>query len=357
MARPVLDAVLRDTAFLNASPLVNGRALEAERERVRQRLAGHVDCDPEEIAITRGTTEGLNIVIAGLRLERGDEIVTTDFDYYSVLEALHQRASKDGLTIKTIPMRWPVSNQSTIVEAFERALTARTRAILCSHVSSGPGHIMPVAAIAEMARARGIQLIVDGAIAFGHIVCDVRAIGCDYYATSLHKFLGAPLGTGFLYVRRNRIGDLWPLFGTPDPRSTDIRKFEHIGSYSPVPVATIGEALDFHEAIGPARKEARLRYLSRLWTERLTGVPGIGFLTSLAPGHSCAIVHVMVAGVDAVRLAGYLQDRHGLWVYGALRDRPGLQGLWVAPNVFTRPADLVRLADELRRVAEQGLPA
>jgi isopenicillin-N epimerase len=202
-------------AFLNASPLVNGRVIGTERERIRQRLAGHANCDPEEIAITRGTTEGLNIVIAGVRLERGDEIVTTDFDYYSVLEALRQRASRDGLSIKTIPMRWPVSDQSTIVEAFERALTARTRAILCSHVSSGPSHIMPVAAIAEMAKARRIHLIVDGAIAFGHI--DVRAIGRDYYATSLHKFLGAPLGTGFLYVRRDRIGDLWPLFGTPDP--------------------------------------------------------------------------------------------------------------------------------------------
>jgi isopenicillin-N epimerase len=357
MPRSVLEAFVRDTEFLNASPLVNSRVIGTERERIRQRLAGHVNCDPDEIALTRGTTEGLNIVISGLRLERGDEIVTTDFDYYSVLEALQQRALKDGLTIKTIPMRWPVSDQSTIVETFERALTPRTRAILCSHVSSGPGHIMPVQTIAEIAKARGIQLIVDGAIAFGHIVCDVRELGCDYYATSLHKFLGAPLGTGFLYVRRDRIRDLWPLFGTPDPQSPDIRKFERIGSHSPVPIAAVGETLDFHEAIGPARKEARLRYLSRLCTDRLAGVPGIRFLTSLAPAHSCAIVHVMVAGIDAVRLAAYLQGRHGLWVYGALRDRPDLQGLWVAPNVFTRPADVIRLADELRRIAQHGLPA
>jgi isopenicillin-N epimerase len=150
---------------------------------------------------------------------------------------------------------------------------------------------------------------------------------------------------------------LGPLFGTPDPKSPDIRKFERIGSHSPVPIAAIGETLDFCETIGPARKEARLRYLSRLWTERLAGVPGIRFLTSLTPAHSCAIVHVIVAGVDAVRLAAYLQDRQGLWVYGALRDRPELQGLWVAPNVFTRPADVLRLADELRHVAQRGLPA
>jgi isopenicillin-N epimerase len=333
MPRAVLEAVVRDTEFINASPLVNGRVVAAERERIRQRLAGHLGCDPDEVAITRGTTEGLNIVISGLKLQRGDEIVTTDFDYYSVLEALRQRAARDGLTITVVPMHWPVSDQSAIIEAFQRAMTSRTRAILCSHVSSGPGHIMPVPAIAEIAKARGIQLIVDGALGFGHIVCDVRALGCDYYATSLHKFLGAPLGTGLLYVRRDHIGDLWPLFGTPDPRSPDIRKFERIGSHSPVPIAAIDETLDFHETIGPARKEARLRYLSQLWTERL------------------------VAGVDAVRLAAYLQDRHGLWVYGALRDRPELQGLWVTPNVFTRPADLMRLADELRRVAQRGLPA
>jgi selenocysteine lyase/cysteine desulfurase len=168
--------------------------------------------------------------------------------------------------------------------------------------------------------------------------------------------LGAPLGTGFLYVRRERITDLWPLYGSPDPESPDIRKFERIGSHSPVPIAAIGETLDFYETIGPSRKEARLRYLSRLWTDRLTGVTGVRFLTSLNPMHSCAIVHVMVSGVDAVRLATYLQDRHGLWVFGALRDRPDLQGLWVAPNVFTRPADLMRLADEIARVARTGLP-
>jgi isopenicillin-N epimerase len=216
---------------------------------------------------------------------------------------------------------------------------------------------MPVAAIAEITRARGIQLIVDGALGFGHIVCDVRALGCDYCATSLHKFFGGPPGTGFLYVRRERIAPLWPLYGVPDPRSPDIRKFEKIGSHSPVPIAAIGETLDFYEAIGPARKEARLRYLSRLWTDRLSGVPGVRLLTSMNASHSCAIVHVMVAGVDAVRLAAYLQDRHGLWVYGALRDRPESQGLWIAPNVFTRPGDLVRLADEIARVARTGLPA
>jgi selenocysteine lyase/cysteine desulfurase len=215
---------------------------------------------------------------------------------------------------------------------------------------------MPVAAIAAIAKAGGIQLVVDGALGFGHIACDVRALGCDYYATSLHKFLAAPMGTGFLYVRRERIKDLWPLYGTPDPQSHDIRKFEHIGSRSPVPIAAIGETLDFHEAIGPTRKEARLRYLNQLWTQRLSAVLGVRFLTSLTPAHSCAIVHVMVAGVDAVRLASYLQDRHGLWVYGALRDRPGLQGLWVAPNVFTRPADVARLADEIARIARAGLP-
>jgi hypothetical protein len=142
----------------------------------------------------------------------------------------------------------------------------------------------------------------------------------------------------------------------PGPAEFRYRKFERIGSHSPVPIAAVGETLDFHEAIGPSRKEARLRYLSRLWTDRLAGVPGIRFLTSLTPAHCCAIVHVMVAGVDAGHLATYLQDRHELWVYGALRDRPELQGLWVAPNVFTRPADLIRLADELKRVAQNGLP-
>lgn len=357
MPRVVLDGFIRSIELINSSPLVHGREVGAKRERIRTRLAGQVNCDPEEIALTRGTTEGLITVIAGLPLEHGDEIVTTDFDYYSVLDALEQRASRHGLTVTKVAMKWPVTDQSAIVEAFRNALTPRTRAILCSHVTGGPGHIMPVAAIGELAQARGIRLIVDGALAFGHIVCNIKALGCDYYATSLHKFLAAPLGTGFLFVRRERVTELWPLYSASDPRSPDIRKLERVGTQSPAPMATVGEALDFYEAIGPANKQARLQYLSRLWTDQLAGAPRVRLLTSMDPAHSCAIVHVVVDGVDAGRLARYLQDEHGLWVFGALRDRPDLQGLFVAPNVFTRPADLLRLAKEIERVARQGLPS
>lgn len=356
LPRQVEHAFARYTEFVNGSPLLNNRALAPQQETVRRRLARMVNCTPEEIGITRNTTEGLNTVICGIEFNAGDEVVTTEFDYYSMLWALRQREKRNGIVVKTIPITWPAHDQSAIVAAFEKALTSRSKAILCAHVVDGFGHIMPVRQICHLAHPRGIQVIVDGALGFGHIACDMKALGCDYYGTSLHKFLSAPMGTGFLYVKKERIKQLWPLMGAEDPQSDDIRKFEEIGWHSYVNIASSGEALDFHEMIGPARKQARLHYLKRYWADKLSQVPKVRINTSLDAEHSCAIAHVGIDGVDYKKLSRYLLDQRGIYVF-ALPAPPGPQGVYVAPNIFTRLTELDFFVEEMRKIAQDGLPS
>lgn len=353
--RQVMDAFIRYVQFVNGSPLLNNRTLEAQQETVRRRLARMVNCTPDEIAITRNTTEAINTVISGMELNPSDEVLTTEYDYYMMLHTWHQYEKRRGVVLKTIPISWPVRDQKVLLTAFEKAITPKTRVIHCSHVVDAMGHIMPVRQICDLAHARGIQVIVDGALGFGHVVCDMKAFGCDYYGTSLHKWVSAPLGTGFLYVKRERIKDLWPLYGSTIPQSDDIRKFEQIGRHPVSSIAAIGQALDFYEMIGPARKQARLHYLKRYWADKLAGVRNIRINTSLEAEHSCATIHVGIDGVDPQKLSRYLLDEHGIYVF-ALPDVP-VKGVYVSPNVFTRLNELDLFVEAMSKVAINGLPA
>lgn len=354
--RATLEALLRYIEFANLAPLTNQQtALRPQREAVRARLAVMANCSPEEIALTRNTTEALNIVIAGLPLKAGDEVLATDHDYYSILNALRQRAERDGITIKTIPIPTPPKTLDELAEAIERGITAKTRAVLISHIVDSTGQIFPVRRIADIAHARGAQLIVDGALSFGTIEVDLQAMDCNYYGTSLHKGLHAPLGTGFLYVKRDRIAALWPLFGAARPRSEDIRKFEAIGTHPMYQIAAVNQALDFHEAIGVSRIRARLHYLKRYWADQLARLPNVRFHTALEPDQSCAIANVEITGIDPSRLYQHLLDKHRIRAWPI--KRADFQGLWVAPFIYTQPRELDRFVDAMEKIARHGLPA
>ncbi len=355
VSRSALEALLRYIEFANLAPLTNQQtALRPQREAVRSRLASSVNCSPEEIALTRNTTEALNIVIAGLPLKTGDEVLATDQDYYSMLNALRQRAEREGITLKTISIPTPPKRIDELAETIERAITAKTRAILISHIVDPTGQIFPARRIADLAHARGAQLIVDGALSFGTIEVDLQAMGCDYYGTSLHKGLHAPLGTGFLYVKRERISALWPLFGAEGPRSEDIRKFEAIGTHPMYQIAAVNQALDFHEAIGVSRIRARLHYLKRYWADQLARLPNVRFHTSLEPDQSCAIANIEITGIDPSRLYQHLLDKHRIRAWPIKRE--DFQGLWVAPFIYTQPRELDRFVGAMTKIAREGLP-
>ncbi len=329
--------------------------LEPQSETIRTGLAEMFGCDREEIAITRNASESLETLLMGMDLKSGDEILTTSQDYPRNLTTLRQRERREGLVLKLVKIPIPPKNLNEIVSAFERGITSRTRVILMSHMVNITGQITPVKAVCEMARARGIETIVDGAHSFAQFDFKQKDIGCDYFGTSLHKWLYAPKGTGLLYVNRSKIEKIWPLMAAEAKQANDIRKFEEIGTHSAAPRLAIGEALLFHQGLGGKRKEARLRYLSRYWMNQLKDVPKIRFHTSFEPAQSCAIATVAIDGLNPTAIGSYLFDKHRIFVTPIMHTE--FQGLRITPNVYTTLAELDRFSNIMESIARKGLPA
>ncbi|TVP46666.1 MAG: aminotransferase class V-fold PLP-dependent enzyme [Gemmatimonadales bacterium] len=354
----VQDAMARYLAYANEAPVQTmWRTLEPQKEGVRARLARHFGCDAEEMAITRNASEGLQICQFGFDLEPGDEVLATDQDYPRMLTTFEQRARREGIRLVTFPIPVPAEDPAEIVRRYEAHITDRTRLILVSHIVNITGQILPVAEVAELGRRRGIPVIVDGAHAFAHFPFTLAELGCDYYATSLHKWLFAPFGTGFLYVRRDRIPGLWPLMAAGEGQDANIRKFEEIGTHPAPNYLAIGAALTFHEGIGGERKAARLRYLRDLWAGALLDAPGgadrVSFNTSFDPAHSCGITNVAVDGLAPGELAGWLWREHRIIVTPiGHADCPGLR---ITPSVYTTTEELERFVDAMKLAMREGV--
>ncbi len=329
--------------------------LEPQSETIRTGLAELFGCDREEIAITRNASESLEILLMGMDFKPGDEILTTTQDYPRMLTTLRQREQREGLVLKLIKIPIPPRNLSEIVRAFEKGITSRTRLILIAHQVNITGQITPVKAVCEMARARGIETIVDGAHSFAQFDFKQKELGCDYFGSSLHKWLYAPKGTGLLYVKRDKIAKIWPLMAAESKQANDIRKFEEIGTHSAAPRLAIGEALLFHNGIGGKRKEARLRYLSRYWMNQLKDVPRISFNTSFDPAQSCAIANVNIEGVDPTAIGSYLFSKHRIFTTPIVHEE--FKGIRITPNVYTTLGELDRFCGVMESIARKGLPA
>lgn len=228
-------------------------------------------------------------------------------------------------------------------------LSPRTRLVVASHVADGWSYVLPIRRISDEAHRRGITVLADGALSFGHLVCDVRELGCDYFVSSLHKWLAAPLGTGVLYVRRDRIAGIWPLYGTHEPESADIRKFEEIGTRSGATNAAIGQALDFYEAVGPERKEARLRYLGNYLLERLEGITRLRCYADPDATRRGSLMRILVDGLKGPEIEETLRERFGIWTVGNFG--PPWDGIYVSPNLFNMPKDLDRFVAAMREIA------
>jgi selenocysteine lyase/cysteine desulfurase len=311
--------------------------------------------DREEIAITRNASESLEILLMGMDLKPGDEILTTTQDYPRMLTTLRQRERREGLVLKMVKIPIPTKDMNEMKSAFERGITNRTKLILVSHQVNITGQITPVKAICELARAKGIETIVDGAHSYAQFDFKQKDLGCDYFGTSLHKWLYAPKGSGLLYVKRDKIEKLWPLMAAESKQSNDIRKFEEIGTHSAAPRLAIGEALLFHNGMGGKRKEARLRYLSRYWMNRLKDVPRVSFNTSFDPSQSCAIANVNIAGIDPAAIGSYLFNKHRVFTTPIVHEE--FKGIRITPNVYTTLGELDRFCNLMESIARNGLPA
>jgi isopenicillin-N epimerase len=328
--------------------------LEPQSETIRTGLADLMGCDREEIAITRNTSDSLEAVLFGLDLKRGDEVLTTTQDYPRMLTTLRQRERREGIVLKTVRVPIAPKDPSEITAAFEAGLTPRTRVILVSHVINITGQITPVREVCEMARSRGVEAVVDGAHSFAHFQFKRDDLACDYFGTSLHKWLHAPKGTGLLYVRRDKIKNIWPLMAAEKSQDADIRKFEETGTRSAAQRLAIGEALLFHQGVGPARKEARLRYLARYWMNQLKGEPNIRFNTSFDDRQSCAIANVHVEGTEPGAVCSHLMSRHKIFATPIVHEE--FKGVRVTPSVYTTLRELDRFCEALATVARKGLP-
>jgi len=354
--RVVQEAMKRSLDLSNEAPShTMWEILEPQIESVRRGLARAFGCDPEEMAITRNASEGLEIVQLGLDLERGDEVLTTTHDYPRMLTTWRQRERRDGIVLKTFPFPVPPPSLDDLAERFERAVTPRTRVILVCHITNLTGQIFPVRQICRMARERGIEAIVDGAHAFAHFPFTHADLDCDYYATSLHKWLLAPHGTGFLFVRRSKIPKVWPLMAAPDTMDADVRKFEEIGTHPAANHNAIAEALVFHNGIGVERRAARMRHLRDRWMRRLASQPGVRIHTSFDPALSCGIGTVQIEGVDTRKLAAHLYDRRRIIVVPIVHEE--FEGLRVTPNVYTTLDEIDLFAEEMEAVIARGLPS
>lgn len=347
--RVVHDALKRYLDLSNQAPVYHmWQILEPNLESVRRRLAGHFGCDPELLAVTRNASEALQIAQLGIDLAPGDEVLTTNQDYPRMLDTWEQRVRRDGIRLTKISFPVPPPSQADLVARFERALTPRTKVIHFCHITNLTGQIFPVGDICRLARARGIRTIVDGAHAFAHFPFSLADLECDYYGTSLHKWLLAPIGTGFLYVRRELVESLWPLTPAPASKTTDIRKFEEIGTHPAAHHNAIAEALTFHEAIGGERKAARLRYLKNRWAEALRGRPRVRIHTSFDPAQSCGLANVGLEGIDPAKLTAHLWDRHRIIVTGIKHAE--YEGIRVTPNVYTTLDEIDTFVDAMEKV-------
>ena len=353
--RVVQQAFERYLAVSNQAPSITMWGwIEPEIESVRRRLAASFGCDPEEMAITRNASEALEIVQLGLALERGDEVLTTTQDYPRMITTWKQRERRDGIVLKQITFPVPPPSQDDLATRIEQAITPRTKVIHVCHITNLTGQIFPVKKICQLGRARGIEVIVDGAHAYAHFPFTRDELDCDYYGTSLHKWLTAPIGTGFLYVRREKIEKIWPMMAAPPEMNANIRKFEEIGTHPAANHNAIAEALTFYESIGAERKAARLRFLRDRWAKRLERLPGVKILTPYDPAQSCGLASFTPGQLDVGKVTGYLYDHHRIIVTAIAH--PEFNCLRITPNVYTTLAEIDRFGDVMEDVVRKGIP-
>ncbi|UCE05748.1 MAG: aminotransferase class V-fold PLP-dependent enzyme [bacterium] len=351
----VQQAFVRYNEFSNEAPAQTmWNVLGPRRETIRSRLAQLAGCPAKEIAIVRNTTEALETIIFGLDMNQGDEILTTTQDYPSMMRAWHQREEREGIVVKTVSIPTPPDNISQITDALKKGITKKTKVIMVSHIIFLTGQITPVREICDMAHDRGIEVIVDAAHSFAHLDFNIPDLGCDYFGTSLHKWLCAPFGTGMLWVKKEKIEKLWPLFAPEHPNSNDIRKFEALGTRSFPAELGIGEAINFHNGIGSKRKEERMRFLKNYWAEKVSKFPNVKMITSLQPVQSCGLGNFSIEGIEPAQICDYLFNKHKIYTIPITHDE--FKGVRVTPHVYTTLEELDYFVEVVRKITKERIP-
>lgn len=336
---------------INESPSYYMRTRQNEmREKVREKLANYAGVAKDELVLTRNTTESMNIIIQGIKLEEGDEILRTNLEYPNMIQALDMRERRFGTKVRIVDVPIHPISQDEIVQKVIGAVNKKTKVILISHMVFLNGQVFPVKEVCKKAREMGIETIVDGAHSFSHVDMDVSEIGCDYYASSLHKWLGAPLGNGLLYVKKGNAERLWPLYGDTAYEDDNIMKLEHLGTRPCSDQNGIIPAVDFNLEIGKVEKSKRLKFLQMRWATELKDHKNIILNTPLGQGQSFGIANVGVKSLQPSELADKLFDEHDIFTV-PIDDERGIRGIRVSPNLYSTTEDIDKFIEAMLTIA------
>ena len=347
----VADAMKRYYDISNEAPsYFMWRVIDQGREPLRKNLAQLAGCDAEEIALHRNASEALETIIFGIDLKAGDEVVLAKQDYPNMIGAWKQREKREGIKLIWINLELPSEDENYLVKQYTDAFTAKTKLVQVTHMINWIGQKMPVKKIADAAKKKNIEVLVDGAHTFAQFEFLIPDLNCDYFGTSLHKWLGAPIGTGLLYIRKEKIKNIWPMFGAGEKEEDNIRKFEHLGTRPFFIEEAIDKAIDFYDMIGAKRKEERLLYLKNYWMEKVQNIPKVKLHTSFKKEFGCAIGLVSVEGKKPAELDSYLWVNYKIHTVGI--DWENIHGVRVTPNVYTTTKNLDRLVEGIESFAK-----
>jgi len=310
-------------------------------------LAELAGCSTDELIITRNSTESLDLVISGMDWQPGDEAIMAEQDYGAMLDMFKQIAKRNGIVNKVLSLPADPESDDEIVQLYADAITHKTKLLMVCHMVNITGQILPVQKICDMAHSKNVQVMVDGAHALAHIKFNIADLHCDYYGASLHKWLSVPLGAGMLYVKKEHIPRVWPIFADSSKGDDDITRLNHTGTIPCATDLTIPDAIDFYNKIGPERKEARLRYLQNYWTAKARNMPHLVLYTPTDPARSCAIANVGVKGMKPADMAGILLKQYKIYTVAIDNDKAAVHGCRITPNVYTTIAELDALVDAL----------
>lgn len=322
---------------------------QENKKKVASKLAEMAGCSADELVVTRNTTESLDTIIGGVHWEREDEAVLANQDYGAMINMFRLVEKRHGVKLKFVDVPMHPKNDEEIVATYEAAITKKTKLLMVCHMVNITGHILPIAKICEMAHRHGVEVMVDGAHAFGHFNFSIEDLNCDYYGTSLHKWLSAPLGAGFLYVKKQNIPKIWPMFGSNQKDEHDILRLNHTGTHPCHTDLAIANAIDYHNAIGADIKEARLRYIQNYWTDKVRYLDHVILNTPEERHRSCAIANVGIKGLVPKDLADILLEKYKIWTVSI--DAVGVHGCRITPNVYTTAKELDVLVDAIKSLA------
>jgi isopenicillin-N epimerase len=335
MPEPVFNSLIKCFKLQVTNPFDCYNFIPRKKEEVRAKLARFINASPDEVVMTRNTTEGMNFVANGLDLKEGDEVLLSSMEHPAGIHPWRLKEKRYGIKIKEVPLGLPPKSSEEIVTAFEKAITPRTKVISVSHTVFISGLIFPIKELSKMAHEKGVLVLADSAHGIGMLSLNVKELGADFFASSPYKWLGAPTGVGLFYVRKEAQDKLWPTIASSGwDRHKNARKYETLGQRADALIVALGEAVDFQNAIGKERIERRIKTLAAYLKRGLKKIPGVKLHTSQDPYLSGGLTALSVEGVEPRKIVNYLREKYNIVIRTIGNKEAGTYGVRVSTHIY-----------------------